>query len=228
MSDNAGVPLPSAVAERIGEALEAMRADSQHHLAPHLRRAIYRAFGPWDEPPACRVQAWLAILAAERVVPIYRAEWPHEIAPRPEDLLALARRLAEGTLIRDAAEVFEALEYSYHGYGHLWVLDIPHNVYLAVSAAYDALREACAFTEPLSGLTSVFLLAPDGQPLRGDAWSDEQLAGDGSADAASSAAIAYACSPHDTPIDPGKLRAFWDWWLTEAIPYAWRRATAGG
>jgi hypothetical protein len=65
MSEDAAWPLPSAVAERIGAAREAMRAHPQHHLAPDLRRAIYATFGPWRDPPACRVQAWLAILAAE-------------------------------------------------------------------------------------------------------------------------------------------------------------------
>jgi hypothetical protein len=227
MSEDARVPLPPAVAERIDAALAAMRAHPQHHLTPHLHRAIYAAFGPWSDPPACRAQAWLAILAAEHVLPIYRAEWPREITPRPEDLITVARRLAEGALTREAGEVTEALEHGYHAYGHLWVLDIPDNVYLAVSAAYDALCEACALSEPLSDLTSVYLFAPHGQGLRGDAWSDEELAGSGSADAASSAAIALACSPQNTPTDARKLRAFWEWWLTEAIPQAWRRASAG-
>src|SRR5690349_18374514 len=105
MSEDAAVPLPPTVAERIGVALAAMRAHPQHHLNPDLRRAIYATFGPWRDPPASRVQAWLAILAAERVLPIYRAEWPRGITPRPEDLIALARRLAAGTLTREAKEV---------------------------------------------------------------------------------------------------------------------------
>jgi hypothetical protein len=225
MSEEAGV-LPAAVVQPIGEALAAMRGDRQHQLAPGRRRAIYAAFGPWRDAQASRVRAWLAILAAERVLPIYHAEWS-EISPRPEELIALARRLAEGALTPDDAEVAEAVEHGYHAYGHLWFYDIPHNVYCAVSAAYDALLEACAIREPLSGLESVYLFAPDGQGLRGDAWSDEELAGSGAADAASSAAIATARSPQNTPTDPGKLRVFWEWWLSEAIPHAWRLATAG-
>jgi hypothetical protein len=204
-----------------------MLDDPQHHLAPRYRRAIYKAFGPWAEPPACRVQAWLAILAAERVLPIYYAESPTAISPRPDGLISLARRVARERLTRDAEEVEDALEQAYHSYGHLWVstIPIPRNVYLAVSAAYDALLEASAVAEPLSYLSDIYLLAADGQVRRGDTWSDEELAGGGSADAASSAAIAYARSPQNMPTAPQKLRAFWEWWLTKAIPTAWRWAS---
>jgi Immunity protein Imm5 len=194
----------------VAAALNAVKSDYEHELNWTLRRAIYYALGAEGR----FTQGWLAILAAERVLPIFEAAAPNEDLPRR--LIDLARDVLVGTL--GAEEAWETANEAHYEIGSMGD-SLPLNAYFAAVAASRAVIEACGH-DPFDGLGGFmrFLDVDDdeGGGVPAEDWSDIELAEVGG-DTASSAAVAASCGIESPVCDPGKLLDFWTWWLTDAI-----------
>ena len=243
MSD-AEIKLPEGVPELAAAALAEMQADPQHHMPPKRRRAIYAALAGAAEPAVRAAPHWLAILAAERVLPLFEAKCPEDTLPPA--LVEAARGTLEGRL--DAAIAADLEEQGYQASRNAWGYqedELPWPVGLAADAAYHALREARGH-QPLTNLEAflrqgtVVLDPSEEQPDQpaphlppapgGPDLNDEALCQMDNRDTASIAAVAAAAAEFGPGCDPERLRAFWSWWLQEALPAAvatarrWRAA----
>jgi hypothetical protein len=251
----------------VAEALSALRDDPQHHLHPYYRQRLYeqvRALKGPDAPTTRgahgltfgeRLLGWLAVLSAERVLPIYEAA-PQEMKRymkagygSPPDLLNLARSTIQGRVDRkeassiasDAHEIYgNALnesEYDPQGF--------PLGAVLAAIAIKGALEEATGedpvtsyaraagksedWPEPPTGTSQYSKNTGVGAASTGHTTQQKdpflELLEHAGPDAAADASAAYAWDPKATRYDPAKLHGFWTWWLTEALPAAWKLAT---
>lgn len=160
-------------------------------LDPSYRTRIYSAFGHDDDPRANRGRGMLAVLTARYVLPIYESGAKNDTASM---LIEMAESVLEE---RESSET--ALLFLYGIQAGDW-LNPRHKGYpasCAGSASVSALQEACGW----NGLV------------------------EGERDCAYHAARAFSArlvpetGRHER--DPKKLREFWQWWLTEAIPTAW-------
>jgi hypothetical protein len=102
----------------------------------------------------------------------------------------------------------------------------------ALAAASSSVKVAVGFDpfDHLGVVSRVGVLVDNewfisSKPISSDLWSDRELAGTSSSDAAASAMAAWASDDHDRLI-PEKIVEFWTWWLTEAIPQAWEKAAS--
>ena len=115
--------MPELLQKAILEALEAMRSNPRHHLAPYYRQNIYtllKSFNmgnqlrpsrvPSVENLGDRVRAWLAIWSAERVMPIFEQgpfgveEVTEETLSLPPMLLEAARGVMQGKVAPEAID----------------------------------------------------------------------------------------------------------------------------
>ena len=86
--------LPPDLHSLIDKALVVMTTDPHHRLAPQRRREIYdtlRALPGLIGPHTC---GWLAVITAQRVLPLFQQEFPEDTLP--QDLLNTAIGLLEG------------------------------------------------------------------------------------------------------------------------------------
>ncbi len=209
--------LPESVQALTDTILAAIRSRAQHEMDPLRRRAIYQAFAATDAPTTPR---WLAALTAQRLLPRFQQHYPND--PLPQELLTLALRLLHGEE-QDPATVEAMLDQGYHASGNAWGYDeceIPWPVWLAGNTAYHALKEAIGHP-PLSFLPDYYkgnVLTP---------WNDKDLCECDFCDTASAAAIASASDDLGQHIDPANQLEFWTWWLTDAMPAAYRNARQG-
>jgi hypothetical protein len=223
--------LPKNIQTLVDAAFEEMQADPGHHLSHHRRRVIYDAIKSELGDEARIVQGWLAVIAAERVLPMFEALFPDDNLPR--ELLDTATGILRGQV--DDERIEEMQDLGYHASGNCWGYDedeMPWNVEMAAMSAYRAMIEALGH-EPFQNLDKVVILGEvdlgsgtlneHPEPIKGEQFTDEELCTDGNSDTAAPAAVASSCGADGPWCDPGKLHAFWEWWLKEAIPDAWER-----
>ena len=226
------MPIPPALWDAIGAARVAVAAHPRRQFLPVQRLAIYRALHEAAEPNvALHIRGWLAILAARRVLPRWQAAvplYPDKVAapgaPDPnrlaEHYLALAAGVIGGTVPTGQASQEDADHWYVVGNIETEIFEWREDAdaalfaaFYALDAAYKALHEALG--HELLGT------------LRGwEAHTDDSLPRF-AADAAASAVLAASGGgddPRVAPLDPDQRQAFWEWWLTEAIPAAWRAA----
>lgn len=222
-------------------ALAEMQADPQHRLAPRRRQTLYAALTGAPEPALRGAPRWLAVLAAERALPLFRAQCPND--ELPPALLAASIGVLEGRL--DEATAAEMEEQGYRASKNAWGYEedeLPWPVGLAADAAYHALKEARGH-QPLTNLDAYLgqgtvelqpsearseAAASQVPPAPGEgSLNDEALCQMDNSDTASIAAIASASSEFGPTCDPERLRAFWTWWLQEALPGAVAAARRG-
>ncbi len=216
--------LPPNLDRLLDATQSAVQRHPEHRLEPARRRAIYEAFGPKTDPVANRARGWLAVLTAQRVLPIFEQALPGEELPR--QLIEMAVGVLQGKF--DVSLAVRAAADGHEVAGRLWGYDeaaVPWNSNLAGNAAHRALAEV-AGQAPLAVDAAPINAAydQDKQGIPPNLWSDEKLA-QVAGDAASSAAVAFACSADSPSCDPDKLLEFWEWWLTEAIPTAFKMAS---
>ncbi len=224
--------IPEEVQGLLDEALQIVQTHPNHELGQNERRIIYETLRsiPRGEV-ACR---WLAILAAQRVLPIYEHalttineyqendEFGVNAVQKPRYMLHAVEQVMLGLIARESVK--EAWDDFYH-FLHIG-LDkrVP---YLALSATYEAVCEAMG-TIPLHNQVSKAVHLDKGttEYVSSDKWTDEELAGAGAnaADAAVNAVYAYAQIAGTRQFDYQKVLEFWRWWLEEAIPQAWKKA----
>ena len=87
------------LAEAIGQGVDGVRADPDHPSDQLHRRAVYDAFGPVGDTRRKSARAWVSILAAERVLPVYEeliASHYGKPNQHPRKLIAVASQIAGG------------------------------------------------------------------------------------------------------------------------------------
>jgi len=217
--------LPASAQALCDQLLALMRSDPDHHITPLQRHELFQAFDiPHQHTPVVnRFRGWLGILTARYVLPIWHAalpiwtEIPQDLPDDnllPDRLITLAEVVVAGTADLQAAwlEVNEQW-YVVGNIGDSFTAhrdDVPLATYYACDAALRALYEA---------LNTDFLGQIPGQAD----YTDETLP-DEWRDSASSAVVAYAGDGEAEAVDVLKRRLFWEWWLQEALPTAWKRA----
>ncbi len=200
------MPPPFEIRRLINPAYETMVHDPQHALAPAYRQAIYQGITNFPNPHASLARKWLAVLAAEHVVPIWQQVWPNDsLALCMLDLANTAlREVSDPAGIRAEAELaMEQLERLGDKLYRFTELD----AFFAKTASVQAVFEVLGIS-PFDRL----ILAEDA--------TDEHLDPSAS-DTAKWAAYAYAGRLRDPNADPAKRRAFWAWWLYEGTSLAW-------
>ncbi len=214
--------LPSQLQFLVVQELEKLHQRSNHRVDAQTRRSIYQAFGPPTERLSIRARSWLAILTAQKVLPIFQQALPAE--DMPQRLIEMAIAVVEKKV--DVEEAYQLATEGHEMVGRQWgydEADVPWNAWFAGNAAVRALLETVTH-EPFQRLDKFWKLGQlptsDRQIVRADEWLDEELAQVGG-DVASAAAMAWACGTADPKCDPDKLREFWEWWLAQAIPKAW-------
>ena len=195
---------------------QAMLGHPQHHLNWRLRRDFYVELGN-ETPEARAFRGWLAVLCAQKVLPIAMTHLPDESLPFQQ--LSAALQLLKGGI--PAESIQRLLDAGYHFVYHE-CLDGSHrrDVQRAVFCGYKALLEAQGEfqPDPFGGL--------------GPEWVDSaeaEFQSAATAEAASYAATAWAGSSGTDDadilvIDPERLRDFWLWWLDEGWPIAFQLA----
>jgi len=198
------------LSERRREARRALEDAPDGRLPLPYRRRIRAVFGPCegplpDVPLGRRRRVALARLSAERVLPVWEAERPQD--RRPQRMLELAEALLEGR--EDPVVADRELGDFMVEVGTLGSGSSP-----AISARADS-----------SGMAAIDVLATglsgdygpdlpettDDDDLDPDSWETEYYA--------SLAAGSYPGAPDE---DVEARRAFWRWYLDEAVPAAYR------
>ncbi len=218
--------IPLRLQMLIRDTVQAIRQHPSHQFLPAVRRAFYDSLSP-DPPFAMQAEGWLAVIAARRVLPLFKNAIPDEHSP--EELLELAEALLRNQADRASARTRIAEEHyiagNLWGYAFMEEDEMPVNVMFAGWAAHRAVQEAYG-TKPLTRLGQFYMFkgnAEDKQVISGKEWTDLEAAPSGQGDAASCAAMAVSCDSAGR-CDPEKLREFWEWWLIDAVPLAWESA----
>jgi hypothetical protein len=245
--------IPFELQQATDEALSAMRSHPRHHLVPYYRYRIYEVLKGFNgsqalpKPPRAlardslgdRVRSWLAIITAEKVLPIFNAatyspEVDEEDLAWPMKLLEMAygvmkgstdpqKALQEASAFHEEFRLIDENDYDPEGF--------PLNASLAGWTAKEALVETVAWYRIDWELKQeMWLLERAGKPRPSDIGSIELLWDQSERvgpflDTAGDAATAYSCSTTSPVCDPAKLEEFWTWWLTEALAEAWARAS---
>jgi hypothetical protein len=226
--------MPQRVRPLLDQMLESMVADPQHMLDWRLRRELYREFGSFSEPIVYQARGWLAVLAAQRVLPIFQTVCPAE--KLPEETLEAAINVLRGAVELEAT--WWLAEQMYHRCGHdsWWCTEeededdyvedeaddwepFPAHASTAAFASYKAILEVRGWEDPFEYATSFHKnsqgFAGFGQPQEVDDvpgtecndldWSRVAAVGD----TASAAAIAYALDAQERGASISRLAEFW-------------------
>jgi hypothetical protein len=224
---------PDLVQSAIAYAWTAVQQHPQHQLLPGHRLAIYRALdNVYGATAPRRIRAHLGILTARPLIPYWKAItplWPdeplHQDDPEPadEELPTYFLALTEQAWLPGAAlDNIVTIAANYHYVmgnlrDELWEWRTPTtqsiSAYYAMYSAYLTLSETLGWEllaaippDPLASLT-------DDAIAGGYYWHQ----GD-AASAALTALIGYG-KFEKAPTTSAQTRlAFWQWWLTEALP----------
>ena len=225
--------LPSPIKFLAEQGLATMRTHPQHHFSWRVRREIYHAFQRMDGPTGGMAHGWLAVYAAQHVLPIFTQAIPDD--PLPQNLVRYAELILLGKRRKKSARVNQLLEDGYQSTGidNLeWRSVQAINAEYAGEAAYKALLEVSGQFDLLDGIDSgmergwvqarnTFSTKTGEAPY--DVTDAEIAHLAALSDTASSAAIAYACKAEKRLLNRSKLREFWEWWVLTALPLAWER-----
>lgn len=227
--------VPHAVQQLIDEVLAEMIADAAHQLSPFKRRTLYDVFQN-EGTPRKNALRWLEILTVRHVLPLWTEQWPYswDDYPRPAELLQIREDKLRGLLNPDEWTDAESLA--------------AEMVSLTGEAKGSPLYPAWCIFEAAVCLFFRYNFDPD------ENLTDEAVKNNfgGKADVAHFALIAYAGRIQPEITDEKTLHAlwkaqftdepepslpritlildadaslkFWEWWLREAIPEAWKLA----
>ena len=225
--------VPATISELAQSGIIKMYDHPQNHYDWRIRRTIYRQLVLHPEGPL--VHRWLAVLAAEHVLPIFINSFPNNNLPI--QLLDMARRVVKGEVEQTSEEVYLLHEEGYHFY---WEGLPEASARYAGWATYKALVEVSGASNMLENVAELTMGAcSSGEIVMSMGAADEQgrwekdfiLTDEDIAhlaaysDTASSAAIASAYSLTESAINTRKLSMFWEWWVYEALPQSCRLAS---
>lgn len=193
--------LPEDLRQQLAHARAVLGRRDDGELPLPERQAIRERFGPYEPvdgaqpPPGLRRRVRLAELAARRVLPLWYADRPDD--DEPERLLALAYDVLERRVDRD-----EARREAGRFLNRMQELeDLGDNAASAAEAARNVVRTAYA------GDYSDRAEEDSEEAIEPSEWDPTFMA--------SLAAAGYP----DESVD--KRRAYWEWYLDEAVPEAW-------
>lgn len=175
-------------------------------LPLRLRRAIWKALGDDGPTPGSsghRRRATLDLLAAEQVKPVWEQAYPSD--PAVDEVLDAARQVLAGERSVQSADDFG-------GRAQVQFLDrmSKDEQYAAGCVGYAAC--AALFTAAHDRSYEDLPADADDYDLDSDDW-----------DAGFEAALAYSGGEVGDPAASGeRRREFWQWYLREAVPAAWR------
>ncbi len=232
------MPIPFSIDRYVHEVQELVRADASHSLLPVYRKELYSRVTSYDEVFSNQWRGWLAIEAAQYVLPIfYQANFvvdamPERVYNLPNVSVDIAVNILRKTSVQDIT-IQSILDQGYESFGILIQESFedpesfPVNAVWAGKTTYNALLEVLG-RDVFQRLQSNIVVGRtvDGK-LNYKPWqtlTDEMFVLRTDGDAAGSAALAFASSSISTSCDMSKLLEFWEWWLTEAIPQAWELA----
>ncbi len=228
--------VPAALQDLLDAALDAVGGDPRHDLPAIHRLRIYRYVGSSNYLRGRWRHGQLAIAAAERALPVWRAARPDD--PRAERLLDTARECLR------ADDLPDALAESAYKRGvdaWQWLMKIlDRHRYLAGARRSEMIARLKPLEEdaPDRALWALAAVVVAVWAAAGGDWGDWWGATDSRmgprdadpitnetlwdmADAARWAAFAVAGDPREGESDDAARLGYWRWWLAEAVPAAW-------
>ncbi len=207
--------IPTHLQQLINSGLEKVDSDPEHHLNLGHREAIYWAFGPPRFAPNNKDDSGylrrmtLATQTVHHVLSIWETAWPDE--PLIQQILA---KIQETIATPPEAHNRDALDQ-----------DI-QDIWVHVTELTDSTREIAGVVG-MAAVGAYSLAVWDGFAGEDEIDIERQDSDDFmTCDLHFYAAAAYADGP-PYPIalasesDASKRHAFWEWWLTEAVPHTW-------
>jgi Immunity protein Imm5 len=186
--------------QAVADAHVALEANPDGHLPLPARRRIWAAWG-FDEVGWRHTYA-LARLIALHVLPYWEARRPGD--DRPREALALAESVAAGEVDRAEALLASARIANQLGEQFGEALDEP--TYNAAMAARGTIREATGPDSP-----EILEEIDDDEDMDADTWGTDFYASMVEAPSLPKMQVAEHVEPR---------RAFWRWYLDEAVPAA--------
>jgi hypothetical protein len=235
------MPIPAELDTSVQEALQSVRSNVKHDFNWQLRQGLYETLDTVCQLGIKRTRGWLALIAAENVFPIFMSVASNDLNSSnlyPQKLLRMAKGILEGSVNQE--EAAQLLEDAYHS-SDIWGSindddDFDFAANYAAIAAYKALLEVSSDRDQFSFAKSyakrtrhsgiVFFggQAPTEGWITGESFTDfdwaQQIA---SGDTAGTAAVAFSRRSGSNHRDAKKLKDFWEWWLLEALPWAWKK-----
>jgi hypothetical protein len=196
------VTIPRELSDAIATARAALLRDPRGHLERGRREAVWAALGPKDDEGRAR-RTRVAEKSARRVLGIWKQHWPRDHVP--ERMLALADEVLGGSADRRSA---------------LRERDAAFTAMDSLSASTPAKAAVMSGLSAVQALTAAIRDEVFDPARTGVATKDEDVDPEDH-DASYLAALAFAGGPPwDPNADPDARRAFWEWWLGEAVPEA--------
>ncbi len=228
--------VPADIQRLATQGLEQMYANPKHLFDWSIRRSLYQQFQKEDQAAGYQAHGWLAVIAAEHVLPIFTSTFPHDLLP--VRLVRYAKRILTGSIARTSRriDILEDDGYMSTGIDMLELRDgvIAYNAEYAGAAAYHALMEARGAHHLLDSVETLrrrdgFYVMGGGTQRpefdgyeQGSSFTDEDIAHLAAyCDTAGVAAIAFSCNREQFQIQPERLQEYWEWWVQVAIQEAW-------
>ena len=202
------IVVPKSILNEAEMILGEVQASASHQMNPISRRQLYRAFANASDISVRIAPRWLAVLASQRVLPLFNQKYPDDLSPR--EFLDLAIAVLQGKITKEVVE--EKLDLAHDASSSAWCHDereIPWPAWLAADSTYHALMEAHGY-QPLDHLPPFYK-----NDVLTD-WTDDKLC-EFLGDTAAVAAMSFAYDERGLSINADRLLEFWEWWLKEAI-----------
>ncbi|MGH9277703.1 MAG: Imm5 family immunity protein [Acidimicrobiales bacterium] len=200
--------LPAELREALAVARRVLAESPTGELPLSVRRAIWDALGEAPMPGSAghRRRAALDLLAAERVKPVWESAYPTD--PTVDEVLDASRQVAQGE--RPAP----------------WADDIANRAEVHVLDLTSADRQFNAGSAGDAAVAALYAAAHDRDHDDLPADADDYDLDSEDWDAGFLAALALAGGEVGDPAASDvRRREFWEWYLREAVPAAWRSAT---
>jgi hypothetical protein len=236
-SDVTVAVLPPELQVLVKETLTLIRDNPKHEMGQVQRKLIYEAL--WSTVQGDKASRWLAVLASRYVQPIYERaiaalyKYNTEYEVKfPSRMIEMGEKVLKGDLAEEDIRRSinnGTIEDFYH---HLNIgsdRSVPKPAYLACKAAWETFSEARGYRPFQPSRATLMFKDEQGNKVESsiDALTDEFLASSSSGDAAVSAAYAFAGLVNKEQYDADRLLEFWTWWLEQALPTAWVKASDG-
>jgi hypothetical protein len=199
--------IPQSLKNLIENATEAVYNHPKNDLNLGYRQAIWAEFGPLGDESGLKKRTVLAKLTIEKVFPMWKSAFPDDNTPR--------KISKEVDQILDGSLSFSPEDASEHVRGFWeWIEDIE-----ASDDELTALNVGFGFVKLIT--TALFDELFDSKNIDYDCTDADVDSYD--SDCSYYAAAAYSNGTvWDEDSDASKRKKFWEWWLKEAVPEAWK------
>lgn len=238
--------IPIVIQQEIDRALEIVMQHPDSEYKPKERKALFLLL----KTKSYGLIAWkqLAILSAQRVLPIYEAyiekterEFYYD-TKMPHKSLTMAENVLLGKVNSTSGYNYANAAYEQSDFDYMITKPVPFRVYMASWTASIALLEVSKLDVDQFSKLPNFGYHSDGHfsmgrdvskkienvfsdGISGENFTNTLWARSGHSDTAASACTAWACEDNSKELIPTKQLEFWEWWLTDGIKTAWNRAS---